>query len=61
MKHKQTGDKRLASLIESGTLFRVGIWLDTYNGIYNTDISGVIKARINTNNMYYVTQAYETP
>ena len=31
------------------------------DGIYNTDISGVIKARINTNNMYYVTQAYETP
>lgn len=61
MKNKPTGGKRLASLIECGIPFRVGLWLDTYNGIYNTAVSGTIKARIDSNCMYFVTQVYETP
>ena len=60
MKHKQTGGKRLAALIESGIPFKSGVWLDTYNRIYNISVSGTIKARIDANCMYFVTQVYET-
>lgn len=56
-----TGGKRLAALIEKGIPFKGGVWLDTYNSIYNTAVSGTIKARYNTNCMYFVTQVYETP
>lgn len=60
MKDKPSGGVRLASLIDSGIPFRGGIWIDTYNQMYNISMSMVIKARINGNNCYYVTQAYET-
>ena len=57
---KMTGGKRLAELIEKGVPFSGGVYLDTYNQIYNTHLCGTIKARIDQNNMYFVTQAYET-
>ena len=58
--NKPTGGVRLASLIDKGMPFLGGLWLDTYNGIYNNNICGTIKARINSNCMYYVTQVIET-
>ena len=55
---RPSGGVRLRSLIENGIPFR-GVWLDTYNGIYNTKHSGTIKARIDGNCMYFVTQVVE--
>lgn len=60
MKDKPTGGVRLAELLDKGLPFRGGLWIDTYNGIYNEAISGTIKARIDANCMYFVTQTYET-
>ena len=60
MRRNRTGGKRLAGLMEKGVPFRGGVYLDTYNGIYNIFLCGTIKARIDQNNMYFVTQAYET-
>ena len=34
---------------------RGGCWIDTYNGIWNEEIAGTIKARIDGNNQYFVT------
>ena len=36
-----------------------GVWLDTYNGIWNDSVAGTIKARIDGNCMYYVTKVIE--
>ena len=60
MKHSMTDGKRLASLIEKGIPFKGGVYLDTNNQTYNTMICGCIKARINSNNMYFVTPCVET-
>lgn len=61
MKPKPTGGIRLETLIDSGKIpFRGGVWLDTYNQASNSLAAGTIKARINTNCMYFVTQAEET-
>ena len=49
----------MRSLLDRGIPFQGGQWLDTYNGITNPKISGTVKARIDQNNMYFVTQAYE--
>ena len=57
---KASGGVRLKNLIDSGIPFMGGVYLDTYNGIYNTTLCGTIKARINTNCMYFVTQVCET-
>jgi hypothetical protein len=57
---KQTGGVILQSLVDKGIPFRGGVWLDTYNQIFNTKVSGTIKARIDSNCMYFVTQVYET-
>lgn len=57
--NRPTGGKRLAALIDAGIPFQGGVWLDTYNGIYNTEYSGTIKARIDGNCMYFVTQVVE--
>ena len=35
---------------------RGGCWIDTYNGIWNEEIAGTIKARIDGNNQYFVTE-----
>lgn len=56
---RPSGGVRLRSLIDRGIPFRGGVWLDTYNGIYNTKHSGTIKARIDGNCMYFVTQVIE--
>ena len=47
------------SLLDKGIPFRGGQWLDTYNGICSEGVTGTIKARIDSNCMYYVTQRYE--
>lgn len=57
---RASGGVRLAALIDRGIPFRGGCWLDTYNGIYNVEVSGTIKARIDSNCMYFVTQCLET-
>lgn len=59
-RNKPTGCVRLESLIESNTPpMKDGVWLDTYNGIWNDSVAGTIKARIDGNCMYYVTQVIE--
>lgn len=60
MRHIKTGGRRLAELIEKGVPFRSGVYLDTYNQIYNMKVFGTLKVRTDQNNMYFVTQAYET-
>lgn len=58
--NRPTGGVRLQMLIDKGIPFKGGVYLDTYNQIYNTQICGCIKARIDQNNMYFVTQCIET-
>ncbi len=50
---KATGGHRLASLLSSGKVDRPFLWIDTYNQCVS-DIAGTIKARIDSNNMYFV-------
>lgn len=57
--NKPTGGKRLKALIDKGLPIAGGVWLDTYNRIYNPKTSGTIKSRIDGNCMYFVTQAIE--
>lgn len=57
---RPTGGVRLAKLIDKGIPFKGGVYLDTYNQIFNTMVCGTIKARIDQNNMYFVTQCVET-
>lgn len=53
MKKKATGGVRLAKMISGGAIDREYLWIDTYN--QRTDvIAGTIKARIDGNNMYFV-------
>lgn len=57
---KPTGGVRLEALIENNTPpFRRGVYLDTYNGIWNDRVCGTIKARIDSNCMYFVTDVIE--
>lgn len=58
--NRPTGGIRLQTLIDKGVLFKGGVYLDTYNQIYNDKVCGTIKARIDQNNMYFVTQVCET-
>jgi len=51
MKKKATGGVRLAKMIHK--VNKPYLWIDTYNQCVS-DIAGTIKARINSNNMYYV-------
>lgn len=61
MRHdKPTGGVRLASLIDKGVPFKDGVYLDTYNQIWNDKVCGCIKARIDSNCMYFVTKVCET-
>lgn len=39
--------------------FKRGVYLDTYNGIWNDRVCGTIKARIDSNCMYFVTDVIE--
>lgn len=43
-------------LQENPPPMRGGIWIDTYNGIWNEEIAGTVKARIDGNNQYFVTE-----
>ena len=60
MKHNMTGGVRHAALIDKGIPFKDGVYLDTYNKIYNEQVCGTIKARIDSNCMYFVTKVCET-
>ena len=55
-----TGGRRLARLIERRPPFKKGLWLDAYNQIWNERVCGTLKARTDSNCMYFVTWARET-
>lgn len=58
--NRPTGGVRLESLIGNNTPpFKGGVYLDTYNGIWNDRVCGTIKARIDSNCMYFVTDVIE--
>lgn len=48
---RATGGRRLASMIRK--VDRPFLWIDTYNQRVD-DVAGTIKARIDGNNMYFV-------
>lgn len=48
-----TGGKRLEKMIRGGVINKSGLWIDTYNQT-TSEIAGTIKARIDTNCMYFV-------
>ena len=50
----------MQQMIDNGIPFKGGVYLDTYNQTYNEKVFGTIKARIDQNNMYFVTQVQET-
>lgn len=56
MKKQATGGKRLQRMLPK--IDRGGLWIDTYNQCVN-DIAGTIKARVNANCMYFVSDEYE--
>ena len=53
MKKQATGGKRLQTMLHK--INRGRLWIDTYNQRVS-DIAGTIKARINTNCMYFVSE-----
>lgn len=53
MKKQATGGKRLQTMLHK--INRGGLWIDTYNQSVS-DIAGTIKARVNTNCMYFVSE-----
>lgn len=53
MKKQATGGKRLQRMLPK--IDRGGLWIDTYNQCVN-DIAGTIKARVNANCMYFVSE-----
>ena len=58
---KPTGGVRLKTLIEQNTPpIKRGVYIDTYNGIWNDRVFGTLKARIDSNCMYFVTDVIET-
>lgn len=61
MAKEKTGGVRLKKMLQGGVICRPWIWIDTYNQCVN-DIAGTIKARIDTNCMYFVSvmEDYET-
>ena len=56
MKKQATGGKRLQTMLHK--INRGGLWIDTYNQRVS-DIAGTIKARVNANCMYFVSEEYE--
>ena len=50
---EKTGGVRLESMIAARQINKPWLWIDTYNQVVN-DIAGTIKARIDTNCMYFV-------
>lgn len=49
----KTGEKALASMLKDGMINQPFLWIDTYNQRVDV-IAGTIKARIDSNNMFYV-------
>ena len=45
-------------MMENRLPIRGGIWVDAYNMVTG-EIAGTIKARIDANNLYFVTELYE--
>lgn len=53
--------KNLEQMLREGKIpIRGGWWIDAYNMVVSP-IAGTIKARINHNNLYFVTELYEEP
>lgn len=50
---KKTGGVRLARMIRGGQVNKPYLWIDTYNQ-RTSNIAGTIKARIDSNCMYFV-------
>lgn len=53
MSKKATGGVRLETMIRGGQVDKPYLWIDTYNQC-TSDIAGTIKARIDSNCMYFV-------
>lgn len=50
---ERTGGVRLEKMLRGGQINRPYLWIDTYNQVTN-EIAGTIKARIDSNCMYFV-------
>ena len=50
---ERTGGVRLEKMLRGGQIYRPYLWIDTYNQVTN-EIAGTIKARIDSNCMYFV-------
>lgn len=53
MNREKTGGVRLEKMIRGGVISEPYLWIDTYNQCVNK-IAGTIKARIDSNCMYFV-------
>lgn len=53
MNKKPTGGVRLEKMLRRGQIDKPYLWIDTYNQVTN-EIAGTIKARIDSNCMYFV-------
>ena len=53
MSREKTGGVRLEKMLRGGQIRRPYLWIDTYNQCVNS-IAGTIKARIDSNCMYFV-------
>ncbi len=53
MSREKTGGVRLEKMLRGGQIDKPYLWIDTYNQCVN-DIAGTIKARIDSNCMYFV-------
>jgi len=53
MSREKTGGVRLEKMLRGGQIDKPYLWIDTYNQCVNS-IAGTIKARIDSNCMYFV-------
>lgn len=53
MKRDRTGGVRLEKMLRGGQIDKSHLWIDTYNQVTNV-VAGTIKARIDSNCMYFV-------
>lgn len=53
MSREKTGGVRLKKMLMGGVVDRPWLWIDTYNQCTN-EVAGTIKARIDSNCMYFV-------
>ncbi len=52
-RNTKTGGVRLKTMLQRGMIDRAWLWIDTYNQCVN-EVAGTIKARIDSNCMYFV-------